>query len=211
MNFRWKQSWLVSELIYQLFLNWLCYNPVFLNQLVNPATSSPADDVHHDVIPPKLLLTNRFYFQHTSGIHAPVKKRRGFFLTGRNPAPIADSSNVATIERRHNVLNLREINRNNTHTAFASGLTYYGWVSSICYCFVVTQRNDIQRYNYDIYFLDVGNGSAVIRSTYERRSLEISYGIPHWRPRAFNPQGCLHEVWCNRFGSLVQLQLWMII
>jgi hypothetical protein len=27
---------------------------------VNPATSSPADDVHHDVIPPKLLLTSIF-------------------------------------------------------------------------------------------------------------------------------------------------------
>jgi hypothetical protein len=33
-------------------------------------------------------------------------------------------------------------------------------------------------------FLYVRNGSAVIRSTYERRSLEISYGIPRWRPRA---------------------------
>jgi hypothetical protein len=30
---------------------------VFSNQLVSPATSSPADDVHHYVIPPKLLLT----------------------------------------------------------------------------------------------------------------------------------------------------------
>jgi hypothetical protein len=41
------------------------------------------------------------------------------------------------------------------------------------------QRNIIQRYNYDEDFLDVGNGSAVIQSTYERRSLKTSYGIPH--------------------------------
>jgi hypothetical protein len=75
------------------------------------------------------------------------------------------------------VLNLREIKRNNTHTALASVLTYYGRVSSFFSIFVVTQRNYIQRYNYDIDFLDVGNGSAVIRSTYERRSLEIPYGI----------------------------------
>jgi hypothetical protein len=39
---------------------------VFLSQLVNTATSSPADDVHHYAIPPKLLLTNRFYFRPTS-------------------------------------------------------------------------------------------------------------------------------------------------
>jgi hypothetical protein len=29
--------------------------------------------------------------------------------------------------------------------------------------------------------------------------------MPPWRPRAFNPQGCLHEVWCNLVGTLVQL------
>jgi hypothetical protein len=33
--------------------------------------------------------------------------------------------------RKHSVLNLREINRNNTHTALVSVLTYYGWVSLI--------------------------------------------------------------------------------
>jgi hypothetical protein len=104
---------------------------LFSNQLVNPVNSSPADDVHHYVIPPKLLLTNRFYFQQTSGIHEPVGNRKGGYLSGRSPAPIADSSNVATIAREHSVLNLREINRNNTHTALASVLTYYGWVSLI--------------------------------------------------------------------------------
>jgi hypothetical protein len=42
------------------------------------------------------------------------------------PAPIADNIHVATIARKHSVLYLREINRNNTHTALASVLTYYG-------------------------------------------------------------------------------------
>jgi hypothetical protein len=96
---------------------------------------------HHYVIPPKLLLTNRFYFQQTSGIHAAVGKIKGSSLSGRSPAPIADSFHVATIARKHRVLNLREINRNNTHTALAYVLTYYGWVSLIF--FVVTQRNII--------------------------------------------------------------------
>jgi hypothetical protein len=41
------------------------------------------------------------------------------------PPPIADSFHVATMTRKHSVLNLREINRNNTHTALASVLTYY--------------------------------------------------------------------------------------
>jgi hypothetical protein len=81
--------------------------------------------------PPNLLLTNRLYFQQTSGIRAPVGKIKGGSLSGRSPAPIADSSNVTTIARKHSVLNLREINRNNTHTALASVLTYYGRVSLI--------------------------------------------------------------------------------
>jgi hypothetical protein len=60
---------------------------VFLCQRLNTATSSPADDVHHYVIPPKLLLTDRFYFQQTSGIHVPVGKRKGGSLSARSPAP----------------------------------------------------------------------------------------------------------------------------
>jgi hypothetical protein len=91
---------------------------LFLCQLVNMATSSLAD-VHHYVIPTKLLLTNRFYFQQTSGIRAPVGKRKGCSLSSRSPAPIADSFNVAIMARKHSVLNLREINRNNKHTALA--------------------------------------------------------------------------------------------
>jgi hypothetical protein len=73
----------------------------------------------------------RFYFQRTSGIYAPVGKMKCCSLSGRGPASIADSFNVATMAREHSVLNLREINRNNTHTALASVLTYYGWVSLI--------------------------------------------------------------------------------
>jgi hypothetical protein len=86
----------------------------------------PASGVHHYVIPQKLLLTNRLYFQQTSGIRAPMGKKRGCSLSGRSPAPIADSFHVATMTRKHSVLNLREINRNNTHTALASVLPYYG-------------------------------------------------------------------------------------
>jgi hypothetical protein len=73
-----------------------------------------------------LLLTNRFYFQQTSGIQAPVGKRKGCSLSDRSSAPIADSFHVATMARKHSVLHLREINRNSTHTALASVLTYYG-------------------------------------------------------------------------------------
>jgi hypothetical protein len=50
-------------------------------QRVNTAISLPADDVHHYVIPQKLLLTNRFYFQHTSSINAPVGKRKGWIVS----------------------------------------------------------------------------------------------------------------------------------
>jgi hypothetical protein len=71
-------------------------------------------------------MTNRFYFQQTSGILAPVGKRKGGSLAGRSSAPIADNIHVATIARKHSALNLREINRNNTHTALASELSYYG-------------------------------------------------------------------------------------
>jgi hypothetical protein len=93
--------------------------------------------------PPKLLFTNGFYFQQTSGIHAPVGKRKGCSLSGRSPASIANSFNIATMARKHSVLNLREINRNNTLTALASVLTYYGWVSLIFSFFAVTQGNII--------------------------------------------------------------------
>jgi hypothetical protein len=56
--------------------------------------------------PTKLLLTNRFYFQQTFGIHGPVGKRKSCSLSGRSHAPIADSFHVATMARKHSVLNL---------------------------------------------------------------------------------------------------------
>jgi hypothetical protein len=152
--------------------------------------------------PPKVT---RFYFQQTSGIHAPVGGKKGCSLSVRSSAPIADSSNVATMARKHSVLNLREGNKQYAHcSCFRVNLLRVSFLNFFSF-FFVTQRNIILRYNYDRDFLDVGNGSAVIRPPYERRSLETSYGMPRWRPRAFHPQGCLHRVWCNRFGSLVQL------
>jgi hypothetical protein len=60
-----------------------------------------------------------------------VGKRKGCSLSGRSPAPIADSFHVATMAKKHSVLNLQEINRNNNHTALASVRNYYGWVSLI--------------------------------------------------------------------------------
>jgi hypothetical protein len=98
---------------------------VFFCQRVNTATSSPTDDVRHYVIPQNLLLTNRFYFQQTSGIHTPVGTRKGCSLSGRSPTPIADSFHVAIMASKHSVLNLGEINTDNNHTALASVLTYY--------------------------------------------------------------------------------------
>jgi hypothetical protein len=85
-------------------------------------TLSPADDVHHYVIPQNLLdsIFNKFpVFMHQWG-------KKGCSLSGRSPAPTADSFHVATMVRKHSKLNLREINRNNKHTALASVLTYYG-------------------------------------------------------------------------------------
>jgi hypothetical protein len=87
------------------------------------ATSPLAYDVHQYVIPPKV---NTFYFQQAYNIHAPVGRRKGYSLSGRSPTPKADSFHVATMARKHSVLNLLEINRNDTHTALASVLTYYG-------------------------------------------------------------------------------------
>jgi hypothetical protein len=72
-----------------------------------------------------LLFLAKFWY------YAPVGKRNGCSLSSRSPAPIADSSNVATMARKHSVLNLWEINKNNKHTALASVWTYYGWVSLI--------------------------------------------------------------------------------
>jgi hypothetical protein len=91
------------------------------------ATSSPPDDVHHYVIPKKLPIDSIFN-------KLPVFMRQGkqkAVLYSVKSRPIAHSFHVATMTRKHSVLNLREINRNNTHTALASVLTYYVWVSLI--------------------------------------------------------------------------------
>jgi hypothetical protein len=87
------------------------------------ATSSPTDEVHHYVIPQKLLdsiFNNLPVFMRQWG------KIKGCSLSGRSPARIADTFLVAKMARKQSVLNLREINRNNTHTALDSVLTYYG-------------------------------------------------------------------------------------
>jgi hypothetical protein len=47
------------------------------------------------------------------------EKRKGRSLSGSSPATTEDSFHVATMAKKHSVLNLREINRINTHTAFA--------------------------------------------------------------------------------------------
>jgi hypothetical protein len=60
-----------------------------------------------------------------------VGKIKGCSLSGKIPAPIADSFHVATMARKQRALNLLEINRNNKHIALASVLNYYGWVSLI--------------------------------------------------------------------------------
>jgi hypothetical protein len=64
-------------------------------------------------------------------MHVPVGKRKGCSLAGRSLAPIAESFRVAKMAKKLRVLNLREINRNNTHSALASMLTYYGSFSLI--------------------------------------------------------------------------------
>jgi hypothetical protein len=46
-------------------------------------------------------------------------------LSSRSPAPIPDSFHVATTARKHSVLNLLEISRNNMNIALPSVLTYY--------------------------------------------------------------------------------------
>jgi hypothetical protein len=57
--------------------------------------------------PPKLLLTNIFYFQLTSGIHEPMGKRKGGSLSGRSPIPIADSFHVANGKETQHVKFMR--------------------------------------------------------------------------------------------------------
>jgi hypothetical protein len=97
------------------------YPTLFLCQRLHTATSSTADDVDHYVIPQKLL--------DSTFNKLPVFIRqweKGSSSSGRSPAPIADSFHVAAMVRKHSVLNLLEINKENTNIALASVLTYYG-------------------------------------------------------------------------------------
>jgi hypothetical protein len=94
---------------------------IFLCQQLDMATSSPADDVHHYVIPQKLLdsIFNKLpLFMHQ------WEKKAVLYLV-EVPPPMADSFHVATMARKYSMLNLREINRNNMHTTLACVLTYY--------------------------------------------------------------------------------------
>jgi hypothetical protein len=89
---------------------------------MNTATSSPADDVHHYVIPQKLLdyIFNKFpVFMHQ------WEKERDLLYPAKS-CPHSRQLSCYTMARKHSVLNLREINRKNTHAALASVLTYYG-------------------------------------------------------------------------------------
>jgi hypothetical protein len=54
------------------------------------------------------------------------EKEKAVLYSVEVSSTIADSFHVATMARKHSVLNLREINKNNTHTALAFVLTYYG-------------------------------------------------------------------------------------
>jgi hypothetical protein len=54
------------------------------------------------------------------------EKEKAVLYPEEVPPLIANSFHVATMARKNSVLNLREINRNNTHTALAPVLTYYG-------------------------------------------------------------------------------------
>jgi hypothetical protein len=51
-----QNAQLQVESINSIFVPVLSEHKLFSNQLVNPATSSPADDVHHYVIPPKVTI-----------------------------------------------------------------------------------------------------------------------------------------------------------
>jgi hypothetical protein len=89
--------------------------------------------------PPKVTI---FYFSTNFRYScASGTKEKAALYPVEVPPPIADSFHVATMARKQSVLNLREIDRNNTHTSLASMLTYYGWVSFFFSFFVVTQRN----------------------------------------------------------------------
>jgi hypothetical protein len=89
---------------------------------LNTAISSPANDVQHYVIPENLLDS---IFNKLPVFMRQWEEEKAILYPVEVPPPIADSFHVATMARKHGVLNLREMNRNNMHTALDSVLTYY--------------------------------------------------------------------------------------
>jgi hypothetical protein len=91
------------------------------------ATSSPADDVHHYVVPQKLPDS---IFNKLSVFMRQWEKEKAVLYQVKFPPPYQTAFMLPQWQG-NSLLNLRKINRNNTHTALASVLTYYGWVSLI--------------------------------------------------------------------------------
>jgi hypothetical protein len=93
---------------------------LFLCQRLNTASSSAADDVNHYVIPQKLLdsIFNKF----------PVFMRQWEKKAVLYPVEVPPPWQTAFMLPQwqgNSVLNLRETNKNNMHTALASVLNYY--------------------------------------------------------------------------------------
>jgi hypothetical protein len=74
-----------------------------LCQRLNTVASSPADDVYHYIIPQKLL---DFIFNTLPVFLHQWEKEKAVLYPVEHPPSIADSSNVATMARKHSVLNL---------------------------------------------------------------------------------------------------------
>jgi hypothetical protein len=90
---------------------------VFQCQRLNTATSSSADYV----IPQKLLDS---IFNKLPVFMRPWEKEKAALYPAEVLPPYQTTFMLP--QWQGNVLNLREINRNNTHTALSSVLTYYG-------------------------------------------------------------------------------------
>jgi hypothetical protein len=82
----------------------------------------PADDVHHYGIPQNLLDS---IFSKLPVFMRQWEKEKAVLYPVEFPPPW-QTAFMLPMARKHSVLNLREINRNNTHTALASVLTYHG-------------------------------------------------------------------------------------
>jgi hypothetical protein len=89
---------------------------------VNATTSSPADDVHHYVIPQKLLdpIFNKL------PVFMRQWEKEKVVLYPAEVQPPQQTAFMLPQWQGNSVLNLRENNRNNKYIALASVLTYYG-------------------------------------------------------------------------------------